>query len=105
MAHESQALYSLARPPEWPKRGECNLTPPGSGGAPQKPIPAPGPEAAKPFEEKGERAEPPCPKAEPRPTAAKSRPPQPPEVLAATSKAKPAQAKAPKGPGKGSPRP
>ena len=59
MAHESQALYSLARPPEWPKRGEWNLTPPGRGGAPQQPLPAPGLEATKPFEENGGRAEPP----------------------------------------------
>ena len=102
MAHEPQAMYSLVRPPDV-KRGEWDLTPQGSGGAPQRPIPTPAPEATKPLEEKTERAEPPCPKADLRPTAAKSRPPQPPEVLAATSKAKPAQAKAPKGSAKGSP--
>ena len=102
MAHEPQAMYSLVRPPDV-KRGEWDLTPQGSGGAPQRPIPTPAPEATKPLEEKTERAEPTCPKADLRPMAAKSRPLQPPEVLAATSKAKPAQAKAPKGPAKGSP--
>ena len=46
MADESQALYALARPPDWPR----NLTPPGRGGAPQQPLPAPGLEATKPLE-------------------------------------------------------
>ena len=100
-AAHGRRVPGTVRPGPPARSGERNLTPPGRGGAPQQPIPAPGPEATRPLEERGGRAEPPCPKAEPRPTAAKSRPPQPPEVLAATSKAKPAQAKAPKGPGKG----
>ena len=93
----ADASRALSHPPDWPR----NLTPPDRSGAPLQLLPTPGPEATGPLEEGGGHAGPPCPKAGPRPTAAKNCPSQPPGVLAATSKARPAQAKAPKGPGKG----
>ena len=97
MASAAQALQALA---PLPKRQRSN-SPPGHREALQRPPLVPGHEAAGSHEGGGGRADPPCPKARPHPTATKSGPPQPPEVLAATNKAKPAQAKAPKGPGEG----
>ena len=95
-APEPQPMYYLA-PPQDDQRGEWGATPQGSGGAPHRPVPTRAPAATKTPEEKTKRTEAPGPGDGHRPMAAKSRPPQPPEVLAATSKAKPAQTKAPKG--------
>ena len=97
MASASRALHALALPP----KRQRSFSPPDRSEAPQQPLLAPVPEAARPHEGGGGRAEFPCPKARPHPTATKSGPPQPPEVLAATSKAKPAQMQVPRGPGKG----
>ena len=88
------ALRALALPP---KRQQSD-SPPGYRETLHQPPTAPGPEATGSQEGGGGCPGPPCPKARPAPTATKSGPPQPPEVLAATSKAKPAQAKAPEGP-------
>ena len=89
-------MYYLP-PPQDDLRGEWGATPQGSGGTPHRPVPTRTPAAAKTPEEKTKQTEAPGPGGDHRPMAAKSRPPQPPEVLAATSKAKPAQTKVPKG--------
>ena len=66
-------MYYLA-PPQDDRRGEWGTTPQGSGGAPQRPIPTPAPEATKPLEEKTERPEPPGPGAEPAPNGGEEPP-------------------------------
>ena len=96
-ANAAQALQALVLPP---KRQRSN-SPPGAREALQRPPLAPGSEAAGSHEGEGARTESRSPKAGPRPTATKSGPPQPPDVLAATSKAKPAKARALQGPGEG----
>ena len=88
------ALQALTLPP---KRQQSD-SPPGYRETLHQPPTAPGPEATGSQEGGGGCTSPPCPKARPAPTATKSGPPQPPEVLAATNKAKPAQAKALEGP-------
>ena len=94
MANAALALQALA----FPSKRQQSDSPPGYREAFQQPPTAPGPEATGPHEGGGGRPDPLCPKARPHPTATNSGPPQPPEVLAATGKAKPAQAKAPEGP-------
>ena len=86
----AQVLEALALPP----KRQQDKSPPGDRMPLRQPPAVPDTEAPNAQEGGGGCPSPPGPKARPAPTATKSGPPQPPEVLAATSKAKPAQAKA-----------
>ena len=89
-AGAAQGLEALALPP----KRQQDKSPPGDRMPLRQPPAVPDTEAPNAQEGGGGCPSPPGPKARPAPTATKSGPPQPPEVLAATSKAKPAQAKA-----------
>ena len=98
---------SAAREPEavalQPKRQQ-DKSPPGDQVPLRQPTGVPEAGASKAQEGGGGCPSSPGPKARPAPMATKSAPPQPPEVLAATSKAKPAQAKTSGGPDGATPR-
>ena len=80
-----------------PKRQQ-GISPPGDGRAPHQPPTVPAADQPKAQKEGRDCPGPQIPKARPAPTATKIGPPQPPDVFAATSKAKPAPAKASGGP-------